>query len=424
MFKKFNDFVISINEGKDEDRIQGIIDKSKGDEDKELQLAGNMAKSIDDKDKAYNRGLAAYNIEKYEIAKIFFDRAVELKKVPTPEIKATNNKVSNVPVTRGVKFSASKIVDEFKEKTSKIRRSYSPSSYGGRSQDTVGLTPYQNFKRKCVSELNITEIEAVINLMDTEFDMKKDFNWSDRTKNEYWAKDFVETLLRKAKSEDPIFFKKFLSLHHFDVIKSENKEISKKANEETFIKEFKDRTSKDDMIKFVESKFNYSGSDPILKLKSPLACFVWKQVEGQISDGMWENSKPNDHWKWIQNLRVSYDPNSEGFENMKIPKRRNYNYNSVKEYIWEGYEKEVLLAWDFGFLNIFKLLIDENSSKGRKINSYLKSKNFDNDSVSKLSDETSIPEKDLKEFIGCYLSQTPKSSLSKELSYLKTVTAV
>ena len=35
------------------------------------------------------------------------------------------------------------------------------------------------------------------------------------------------------------------------------------------------------------------------------------EIEGQISDGHWENSRPDSHWKWLQDCTVVVDPNHE-----------------------------------------------------------------------------------------------------------------
>lgn len=61
----------SMYDYKDEMRIQGLIKRSKGDYDKMLQLATNMAQSITDTDKALRRANAAKRAYQYEVAGIF-----------------------------------------------------------------------------------------------------------------------------------------------------------------------------------------------------------------------------------------------------------------------------------------------------------------------------------------------------------------
>jgi len=63
------------SEDKDTARIEGIIAKAKGDKDKEVQLATNMANAITDREKATRRGKAAEQLNFHNIAKIFLDRA-------------------------------------------------------------------------------------------------------------------------------------------------------------------------------------------------------------------------------------------------------------------------------------------------------------------------------------------------------------
>jgi hypothetical protein len=65
---------------KDVQRVQDIVTKSKGDTNKMLTLANTMCKLITDKDKAYDRGVAADQIlgADHEVTKAFFSRAEAL----------------------------------------------------------------------------------------------------------------------------------------------------------------------------------------------------------------------------------------------------------------------------------------------------------------------------------------------------------
>lgn len=82
--KRHKDFIKiskSITESvmqKDLDRMQSILDKSKGDKQKMINYATAMANAITDKHKAYQRGLAADSILDQEIGDIFYARAKEL----------------------------------------------------------------------------------------------------------------------------------------------------------------------------------------------------------------------------------------------------------------------------------------------------------------------------------------------------------
>ena len=66
-------------EPKDEMRIQGIIDKSNGDRNKEVRLARLMANKILDVAKARRRAYAAENENYHNVAKVFYDRVKELE---------------------------------------------------------------------------------------------------------------------------------------------------------------------------------------------------------------------------------------------------------------------------------------------------------------------------------------------------------
>ena len=81
----FDDFileglVLEAASSKDVQRIQDIVTKSKGDEAKMLTLANTMCKLITDKNKAYDRGLAAIQIlgADHPVTKVFMDRAQAL----------------------------------------------------------------------------------------------------------------------------------------------------------------------------------------------------------------------------------------------------------------------------------------------------------------------------------------------------------
>jgi len=63
------------------DRVRTIIEKAKGDEDKEISLARKQANAILNEYKAINRALAARELGKENIFEIFFKRAYELGSV-------------------------------------------------------------------------------------------------------------------------------------------------------------------------------------------------------------------------------------------------------------------------------------------------------------------------------------------------------
>jgi len=93
MLKKFEVFVnekksyTPAMKKKDSRRIEDIVEKGYKISDKKgtnpdeemIKLATTQANRIKDYDKAYNRGLAAESDNWHDVAKVFFDRAKELK---------------------------------------------------------------------------------------------------------------------------------------------------------------------------------------------------------------------------------------------------------------------------------------------------------------------------------------------------------
>lgn len=71
--------------GKDRDRIQSMIAKAGGDGGKVLRLAKQMAKTIQDADKAMRRAKAAEEEGLTQAANAFYARAIELGKKIVPE---------------------------------------------------------------------------------------------------------------------------------------------------------------------------------------------------------------------------------------------------------------------------------------------------------------------------------------------------
>lgn len=80
---------------KDLTRIQDIVKKANGDQNKMISLASTMAKSITDKVKAADRGHAAEEVlgKDNPLSKIFYDRATELG----ADVKSEKEKASGIP---------------------------------------------------------------------------------------------------------------------------------------------------------------------------------------------------------------------------------------------------------------------------------------------------------------------------------------
>lgn len=59
---------------------------------------------------------------------------------------------------------------------------------------------------------------------------------------------------------------------------------------------------------------------------------LWKtSIRGQISDGKWENSRPEDHWKFWSDLNVAQG--APGVIADQYPQKSNYALGSVIQYI-------------------------------------------------------------------------------------------
>jgi hypothetical protein len=68
-------------------RVQNIVDKSAGDEDKAIALSQTQATRITDEFKAINRAMAAKAMKQEHIFEVFFQRAYELGSVSKQEYR-------------------------------------------------------------------------------------------------------------------------------------------------------------------------------------------------------------------------------------------------------------------------------------------------------------------------------------------------
>lgn len=68
-------------------RVQDIVDKSAGDEDKAIVLSQTQANRITDEFKAINRAMAAKAMKQEHIFEVFFQRAYELGSVSKQEYR-------------------------------------------------------------------------------------------------------------------------------------------------------------------------------------------------------------------------------------------------------------------------------------------------------------------------------------------------
>ena len=79
------------------------------------------------------------------------------------------------------------------------------------------------------------------------------------------------------------------------------------------------------------------------------------EMEGQISDGKYENSSPQDHWEWIKRSFFTVDGNEfyTGASPYRIPNKK-YNLNksvrTIKDVLLNGYKPEwdSMCLYDYG----------------------------------------------------------------------------
>ena len=70
---------------------------------------------------------------------------------------------------------------------------------------------------------------------------------------------------------------------------------------------------------------NYPLSQPKLVVRNIEQAAAWLELDGQISDGMWENVRPEDHWKIWCDAKVLVGPNvGRNF----YARKDNYNFTS------------------------------------------------------------------------------------------------
>lgn len=92
-----------------------------------------------------------------------------------------------------------------------------------------------------------------------------------------------------------------------------------------------------------------------LYFTSPSSAAIYLyEVEGQISDGIWENSRPYDHWQWVTKAKCVIDPNCEPhYECDWNNHQRKYSLNEIKRAVkntLDGVSDE----YDF-FIRAFKV---------------------------------------------------------------------
>lgn len=91
--------------------------------------------------------------------------------------------------------------------------------------------------------------------------------------------------------------------------------------------------------------------------------FVY-ELQGQISDGAWENSRPASHWKWVTNLDYELTDDDAGYNGPKHSVR--YDCKWMIEYLNKWLKnKDDDYQWCVRFLNFCRVgkIIDKNDLK-------------------------------------------------------------
>lgn len=74
-------------------------------------------------------------------------------------------------------------------------------------------------------------------------------------------------------------------------------------------------------------------------------CLYFMEMEGQLSDGKYENSRPYDHWKWLCNVKNAVVDGSKGLEEASYT--RGYNNYGVyqKKYNLNEWFSKYIKGW-------------------------------------------------------------------------------
>lgn len=72
--------------------------------------------------------------------------------------------------------------------------------------------------------------------------------------------------------------------------------------------------------------------DYVIYFTTPSALLIYKlELEGQISDGYWENARPYDHWKWVTKTEAKLDKEKVGYTGPTHSKK--YSTEWLRKYV-------------------------------------------------------------------------------------------
>ena len=94
--------------------------------------------------------------------------------------------------------------------------------------------------------------------------------------------------------------------------------------------------------------------DYIIYFNSPAALLIYKmELEGQISDGYWENARPYDHWKWVSRTEPKLDDKKLGYTGPSHMKR--YSTEWLRRYVKRAVKGEKFdYSWTIRAFNYAK----------------------------------------------------------------------
>lgn len=91
-------------------------------------------------------------------------------------------------------------------------------------------------------------------------------------------------------------------------------------------------------------------NDPILFVRNIEQAALWLELDGQISDGMWENARPYDHWKvWCNaTVRVAKGAQSAGRSFYAVKDTYNFTNKELLDVVALRMLSIVRIARSFG----------------------------------------------------------------------------
>ena len=74
-------------------------------------------------------------------------------------------------------------------------------------------------------------------------------------------------------------------------------------------------------------------------------CLYFMEMEGQISDGKYENARPYDHWKWVTKVNNAVVDGKSGLENASYERGFCFNNEYGKKYNLNEWFSKYIRGW-------------------------------------------------------------------------------